>query len=233
MHRVEHVMGMGIVVAARHGDVPDDVFDWFRHVDETFSTYREGSEMSRIRRGELALGDASEDVQRVLGRCAELREETSGFFDIDAVDGDPSGYVKGWSVDEAAAILDGAGLQEYAINAGGDIRVRGTWRIGIKHPLEPQSLARELEGTDVAVATSGAYERGEHVRDPHSSHPPAGILSVTITGPELGTADAYATAAFAMGGHRAPNWIAQLDRYDAMTILADGRVLSTPGFPSA
>jgi len=160
MHRVEHVMGMGIVVAGRDGDVPDDVFDWFRHVDETFSTYREGSEISRIRRGELALGDASEEVQRVLGRCAELREETSGFFDIDAVDGDPSGYVKGWSVDEAAAILDGAGLQEYAINAGGDIRVRGTWRIGIQHPLEPQSLARELEGTDVAVATSGAYERG-------------------------------------------------------------------------
>ena len=233
MHRVEHVMGMGIVVAARDGDVPDDVFDWFRHVDETFSTYREGSEISRIRRGELAVGDASEEVQRVLGRCAELHEETSGFFDIDAVDGDPSGYVKGWSVDEAAAILDGAGLHEYAINAGGDIRVRGTWRIGIQHPLEPQSLAKEVEGTDVAVATSGAYERGEHVRDPHSSHPPAGILSVTITGPDLGTADAYATAAFAMGGHRAPNWTARLDGYEAMTILADGRVLSTPGFPSS
>ena len=233
MHRVEHVMGMGIVVAARDGDVPDDVFDWFRHVDETFSTYREGSEISRIRRGELAVGDASEEVQRVLGRCAELHEETSGFFDIDAVDGDPSGYVKGWSVDEAAAILDGAGLHEYAINAGGDIRVRGTWRIGIQHPLEPQSLAKEVEGTDVAVATSGTYERGEHVRDPHSSHPPAGILSVTITGPDLGTADAYATAAFAMGGHRAPNWTARLDGYEAMTILADGRVLSTLGFPSA
>jgi hypothetical protein len=36
-----------------------------------------------------------------------------------------------------------------------------------------------------------------------------------------------------MGGHRAPNWTAQLDGYEAMTILADGRVLSTPGFPAA
>jgi thiamine biosynthesis lipoprotein len=57
-------------------------------------------------------------------------------------------------------------------------------------------------------------------------------LSVTITGPDLGTADAYATAAFAMGGHRAPNWTAHLRGYEAMTILTDGRVLSTPGFPS-
>jgi FAD:protein FMN transferase len=232
MHRVEHVMGMGIVVAARDGDVPDEVFDWFRHVDETFSTFKEDSEISRIRRGELAVDDASEEVQRALEQCAALREETSGFFDIDAVGGDPSGYVKGWSVDEAAAILDRAGLEEYAINAGGDIRVRGTWRIGIQHPIEPQSLAKELDATDLAVATSGAYERGEHVRDPHSSHAPAGILSVTIAGPDLGTADAYATAAFAMGGHRAPNWTAQLEGYEAMTILADGRVLSTPGFPS-
>ena len=233
MQRVEHVMGMGIVVATRDGDVPEDVFGWFRHVDDTFSTYKEDSEVSRIRRGELTVEDASEEVRRVLGRCAELREETSGFFDIAVVDGDPSGYVKGWSVDEAAAILDRAGLQEYAINAGGDIRVRGTWRIGIQHPLDPQSLAKEVEGTDVAVATSGAYERGDHVRDPHSKHAPAGILSVTITGPDLGTADAYATAAFAMGGHRAPNWTAQLNGYEAMTILADGRVLSTPGFPAA
>jgi len=226
-------MGMGIVVATRDRDVPEDVFDWFRHVDDTFSTYKEDSEVSRIRRGELTVDGASEEVRRVLGRCAELREETSGFFDIAVVDGDPSGYVKGWSVDEAAALLDRAGVQEYAINAGGDIRVRGTWRIGIQHPLDPQSLAKEVEGTDVAVATSGAYERGDHVRDPHSRHAPAGILSVTITGPDLGTADAYATAAFAMGGHRAPNWTAQLNGYEAMTILADGRVLSTPGFPSA
>ena len=232
MHRVEHVMGMPIVVAVRHGDVPDEVFDWFHHVDATFSTYKADSEISRIRRGELTVEDASDEVQHVLGRCDELREETAGFFDIDAVGGDPSGFVKGWSVDGAAALLDRMGFEEYAINAGGDIRVRGTWLIGIQHPLEPQALAKEVEGTDLAVATSGAYERGEHVRDPHSGHAPAGILSVTITGPDLGTADAYATAAFAMGGHRAPNWTAHLRGYEAMTILTDGRVLSTPGFPS-
>ena len=227
--RVEQVMGMPIVVEVRDGVVPDAVFDWFRHVDETFSTYKHDSEVSRIRRGELALADASEDVQAVYARCEELREETAGFFDVEAVDGDPSGYVKGWAVDRAAEMLTG----EYAINAGGDIRTKGTWRVGIQHPYERQAVAKVVEGTDLAIATSGAYERGEHVLDPHAGAPPSGILSVTVTGPELGTADAYATAAFAMGGHRAGNWTARLRGYEAMTILADGRVLLTPGFPQA
>jgi FAD:protein FMN transferase len=233
MHRVEHIMGMPIVVAARDGEVPDEVFDWFRHVDETFSTFKEESEVSRIRRGEIALEDASAEVRQVFARCEELREETHGFFDVAALGLDPSGFVKGWSVDEAAGILERGGLEEYAINAGGDIRTRGRWRIGIQHPLEPQAVAKVVEADDLAVATSGAYARGEHIRDPHDGAAPNGILSVTVTGPDLGTADAYATAAFAMGGHRAPNWTARLRGYEAMTILADGRVLSTPGFPAA
>jgi thiamine biosynthesis lipoprotein len=204
MHRVEDVMGMAIVVAARDGDVPDHVFDWFRHVDETFSPFKDESEISRLRRGELEPAEASEEVKRVLARCEALREETNGFFDIDAVGFDPSGYVKGWSVDEAAAILERAGLREYAINAGGDIRTRGHWTIGIQHPLDPHAVAKVVQGDDLSVATSGAYERGGLVRDPHTGAAPNGILSVTITGPDLGTAGAYATAAFAMGAHRAP-----------------------------
>ena len=231
--RVEHVMGMPIVVEARGCDVPDAVFGWFRRVDATFSTYKEESAISRLRRGELALGEADADVRDVLRRCRELREETGGWFDVDAVGLDPSGFVKGWSVDEAAAILDRAGAAEYAINAGGDIRTRGRWRIGIQHPAEPQAVAKVVEGDDLCVATSGAYERGEHVRDPFTGAAPAGILSVTVTGPDLGTADAYATAAYAMGPRRAIDWTARLRGYEALTILSGGRVLATPGFPTA
>ena len=56
------------------------------------------------------------------------------------------------------------------------------------------------------------------------------MLSVTVLGPDLGTADAYATAAFAMGVE-GPAWTAGLDDYEALTILSDGRVLSTRGVP--
>ncbi len=232
MVRVEHVMGMPVVVEARDGDVPDEVFDWLHRVDETFSTYKDGSEISRLRRGELDPADASDDVRFVLGRCRELREETAGYFDIDAVGLDPSGYVKGWAVERAAAILERAGSSDYAINAGGDIRTRGRWRIGIQHPLESKAVAKVVEGDDLAIATSGAYERGDHVRDPHTGAAPTGVLSVTVTGPDLATADAYATAAYAMGPRRAIDWTARLRGYEALTILADGRVLATPGFPS-
>jgi thiamine biosynthesis lipoprotein len=228
MTRVEHIMGMPIVVAVRDGDVPDDVFDWFRHVDETFSTYKRASEVSRIRRCELALDDASDEVKHVYARCDELREETSGFFDVASVGRDPSGYVKGWAVDEAAAILDRAGAAEYAINAGGDIRTRGWWRVGIQHPYERQAVAKVVEGADLAIATSGAYERGEHVIDPRTGRPPRDVLSVTVVGPDLGTADAYATAAFVMGAEQGARWLARVPGYAGLVIGEDATMTSTP-----
>jgi len=92
-------------------------------------------------------------------------------------------------------------------------------------------VAKVVITNDLAVATSGAYARGDHVLDPHTRRAPEGVLSVTITGPVLATADAYATAAFAMG-LEGPKWTARLRGYEAMTILADETVLSTPGFPA-
>jgi FAD:protein FMN transferase len=241
--RVESVMGMPIVVDIRDEPVDegvlDGMFDWLRWVDATFSTYKDDSEISRLNRGELALEDAHPAVVDVLDRCERLRVETDGYFDARAASPelvDPSGLVKGWAVDRAAALLDEAGLRNYAVNAAGDMRLRGRavpelyWRVGIQHPLEPDRVARVIDTTDLAVATSGEYARGAHVFDPHTHRPPTGILSVTITGPDLATADAYATAAFAMGADRATRWTARLRGYEAMTILADGRVLSTPGF---
>jgi FAD:protein FMN transferase len=241
--RVEYVMGMPIVVDVRDEHVGDGVldamFDWLRWVDATFSTYKDDSEISRLNRGELALADAHRDVLSVLDRCEQLRIATDGYFDVRAASPDlvdPSGLVKGWAVDRAAALLDAAGLRNYAVNAAGDMRLRGRavpelyWRVGIQHPLEPDQVAKVLDTTDLAVATSGEYARGRHVFDPHTHLPPSGILSVTITGPDLATADAFATAAFAMGADRAMHWTARLQGYEAMTILADGRVLSTPGF---
>jgi thiamine biosynthesis lipoprotein len=244
VRRVEHIMGLPIVVDVRDDNEPDaaleQLFDWLRWVDATFSTYRDDSEVTRINRGELRSEDAHPHVRYVLERCEELRQETAGYFDMNTPAGsiDPSGLVKGWAVDRAAAILDDAGLHNYAVSAGGDMRVRGravpelAWRIGIQHPLDTQQVAAVIEtAAELAVATSGAYARGEHIVDPHTGRPPSGILSVTIVGRELATADAYATAAFAMGPDLAPHWTARLEGYEAMTILADETVFKTGGFP--
>lgn len=244
VRRVEQIMGLPIVVDVRDdgpaGAALDDLFAWLRWVDETFSTFKDDSEISRINRGELRRDEARPLVRQVLERCEQLRGETGGYFDMRTPDGsiDPSGLVKGWAVDRAAAILDDADVHNYAVSAGGDMRVRGravpelAWRVGIEHPLDRQQVAAVIESdAELAIATSGAYARGEHVWNPHTGSPPAGILSVTIVGPELATADAYATAAFAMGPELAPHWTARLDGYEAMTILADETVFKTGGFP--
>jgi FAD:protein FMN transferase len=238
-HRVEEVMGIPVGIDVRDDGVDpgalDRAFDWLRWVDATFSTYRADSEVSRLNSGELALSDAAPPVREVLMRCAALRERTRGCFDVCARGPiDPSAFVKGWAVEEAARMLVEDGARNLCVHAGGDVRVRGErapgrpWRVGIQHPRRRDRVAAVLSARDLAVATSGAYERGAHVVDPRTGRAPDGVLSVTVLGPDLGTADAYATAAFAMGVE-GPAWTASLDDYEALTILADGRVLSTAG----
>jgi thiamine biosynthesis lipoprotein len=243
LRRVEQIMGMPIVVDVRDdgGETPFvEVFAWFRFVDELFSTYKATSEISRLNRGELALEQAHPDVREVLARCEQLRVDTDGFFDVHAASAeelDPSGYVKGWSVERAAAILGEFGAENFAVSAGGDMCLRGAalpeavWRVGIQHPELPDRVAAVVEANDLAVATSGAYVRGDHVYDPHTHVAATGLLSVTITGPELAIADAFATAAFAMGA-AAAEWLGRLRGYEAFAILADGAGLRTAGFPA-
>jgi thiamine biosynthesis lipoprotein len=161
----------------------------------------------------------------------QLERATGGFFSVRASGRlDPLGFVKGWAVARVADRLAAAGARRFLVDAGGDVVARGRpWRIGIRHPHEHEQLAAVVAVEDLAVATSGEYERGAHIIDPHTGAPPTGLLSVTIVGPDLALADAYATAAFAMGT-AGPAWTATLDGYDAMCITSDRRVLSTPGF---
>jgi thiamine biosynthesis lipoprotein len=229
-------MGMPVSVqirdAARGGcdEAAAAVFAWLHRVDALFSTYRAGSEVCRIDRGELDPRDADPAVVAVLARCDALREETGGYFDARAGGRlDPSGLVKGWAVERAAALLEDAGSRDFCIDAGGDIVVRGRWRVGIRHPYRRRKVAAVIELADAAIATSGTYERGPHIRDPHTGAPALHTLSVSVTGPDLGTADAYATAAFAMGAD-GPAWTAGLGGHAAMTILPGGRVLTTAGW---
>jgi thiamine biosynthesis lipoprotein len=122
------------------------------------------------------------------------------------------------------------------VSAGGDVITRGRglpdtcWRVGIQHPRVSDKVAKVVVAHDLAIATSGAYARGDHVIDPHTRRPPSGVLSVTITGPELATADAYATAAFAMGAGPARDWAESLDGYEGYAITEAGQTWQTSGF---
>jgi thiamine biosynthesis lipoprotein len=244
IHAVEFIMGTAITVDvadAPDGVVPGDVtvpiFAWFTAVDERFSTYKADSEVSRLNRGEVRASDLSADMRHVLDVCESLRAETAGYFDAYATGRfDPSGYVKGWSVQVASDRLIAAGLPNHCVNAGGDIRVRGRasgggpWRIGIRHPVEHMKVAWVVAGDDIAVATSGTYERGLHVIDPFRGAPADELSSVTVVGPDLGAADGYATAALAMG-RRGLDWLATLPGHTCAVVTSDGEAYTSPGLP--
>lgn len=248
LHRIEHIMGTAIDIDVRDAFVApaalDLAFDYLRQVDTRFSTYKPDSEVSRLIRGELAESDVSPELGEVLELCERVRLTSEGYFDIRAhrPDGrpDPTGLVKGWSLENAGRILEDGGARNYCINGGGDIVTHGEaapgqrWRVGIRHPLIADKLATVLAVGDGGVATSGAYERGDHVRDPFTGRAAAGVLSITVVGPSLTLADAYATAAFAIGPTGLA-WAAGLADYDACSITADrdgsdGRLAWTPGF---
>ena len=216
----------------------DGFFDWLRSVDERFSTYRDDSLVSQLRRGEIASLIADPDLTDVLELCEEVRLASDGIFDVwahqpDAFD--PSGLVKGWSIDRGADILRTAGARNFCVNAGGDVLAIGqaqpgvAWRVGIRHPVEADKLAAVVAASDLAVATSGAYERGRHIVNSLDEAAPQQLLSATVAGPSLTFADAYATAVFAMG-ERGVDWLRRLDRYSGYVVTAQRRAIWTDPF---
>jgi FAD:protein FMN transferase len=246
LHHVEMVMGMAVSIDVRDLHVPagaiTEVVEWLHHVDATFSPYKDASPITRFGRGEITRDDLTDEIRAVLDLCEVVRVDTAGAFDIACVPApngttfDPSGLVKGWSIERAASILESWSATDFCINAGGDIVVRGEpspgqpWRVGIRHPDLADKLATVVvAGGPLAIATSATYERGQHIIDPRSGRPAASLASVTVVGPDLTLADAYATAVFVMGidGVR---WLAEHDGYGAFAVTADGMAHSTTVF---
>ena len=233
-------MGMPITVEVVDPGVTEadieKVFAYFRSVDDTFSTYKEHSEIAKINRGELGEEAYSDDMKTILAVSEQTRQETRGYFDI-RHNGilDPSGIVKGWAILQAAHLLKEAGLTNFYIDAGGDIQVAGNkdgepWRIGIRNPFNRKEIVKVLVVTDKGVATSGTAIRGQHIYDPHYPHMPLqDIVSLTVIGPNVYEADRFATAAFAMD-KRGIYFIEQLAGFEGYMIDAAARATFTSGF---
>ncbi|WP_322762560.1 FAD:protein FMN transferase [Frankia sp. Cr2] len=257
---IEQIMGMPVSLHLRGPRVlgdPDverivaEVFAELRMVDALFSTYRPDSEIMMLNRGELRLGDCNRLVQEVSDLCADAAGRTEGYFNAqlpapDVGAGtrvgagrrwfDPSGLVKGWAVERAAARLAAIDGHDHYLSAGGDIAahvddpVSPAWNVGICDPLDSTRVLATLPVRSGGVATSGSAARGAHIVNPRTGRPAGSALSaVTVTGPSLMWADVYATAAFARGAD-ALAWLTSLDRTEALVVTADGTHRTTPGF---
>jgi thiamine biosynthesis lipoprotein len=209
----------------------DEVEEFFYQVDRDFSTYKEDSQVSRLRRGEMNIEDASEYVQQVWALCEFSRELTLGAFDPWKAEGgfDPSGLVKGWAAEVAAQMLVSAGCENVLINASGDIVLRGgqptdsgaveAWNIGIASPEDVEKFVKIFDVVDGSVATSGDYEKGAHIVDPHTGLIAIGARSASVIGPDGAICDALATALM-VDGVDAQKWIGrpELTDYSFWTI---------------
>jgi thiamine biosynthesis lipoprotein len=229
-----HVQGE--VTPALVDEAAGAAFAELDRLEAVFSTFRPASAVSRINRGELHPLDAGDEVLEVLDACTWLEHASGGAFRSRRPgDGslDPAGFVKGWAAERAAQHL--AGLAHWYLSLGGDLVAHGTqadgspWRVAVADPLHPNEIVAAVDVVDAAVATSGTAERGTHVWDGRTMAPAAGLASMTVVGPSLAWADAFATAAFAMGA-AGLSWLAGLADHHGLAVTTDGRVLTTPGW---
>ena len=184
-----------------------EVTDYVKKIDRIFSTFKSESEVSRLRRNDLSIQDASPEMQEVWELSLLAKELTDGSFDPWCVKGgyDPSGYVKGWAADHCISILRKYGAEHIQVNAAGDLSLFGgvqdeePWSIGIRSPENKFQVLKVFDIFAGAIATSGTYELGAHIKDPHTGLIAIGARSATVIGPDGGLCDALATALVVTG----------------------------------
>lgn len=236
---------MGSVASVHvHDDMPSELIESvianvlaeLEEYEAMFSTFRGDSEISRINRNELHVLDASQEVVDVLDACFFLEGASDGAFSAHRTDGlfDPAGFVKGWAVERASRRFDATGLKYWYISLGGDMQMgdppphsylQDGWKVGITNPLRPGEVSAALSMQRGAVATSGTSERGRHLVDPRNGQASEYWSSVTVTGPSLTWADAFATTACVIGSEGL-DWVHRFEGYAAMGVRPDGTLVT-------
>lgn len=161
---------------------------------------------------------------------------------------DLGGIAKGYAADEAAKVLQKAGVKSALINLGGNIFVLGKkdngkpWKFGIQDPLQPTgTMMGTIEIDNGALVTSGIYERFveengkkyHHILDPRTGYPVENNLAgVSITAPSGLDADALSTVVFMLGIDKGCELLAQFPDTGAIFISKNGEI-TTYGIASA
>ena len=159
---------------------------------------------------------------------------------------DLGGIAKGHAVDNCIAILKGRGITNAIVTAGGDSRLLGDrrgrpWNVGIRDPRQRGEVAVVLPLADVAISTSGDYERffeedgvrHHHIINPRTGKSATGVRSVTIIGPDGITTEGLTKSVFVKGPKEGMRLIESLKGVDAIIIDDTGQMLYSPGLRNA
>lgn len=161
---------------------------------------------------------------------------------------------KGYGVDVIAEFLEGKSIENYLVEIGGEVRVKGKniekmapWRVGLDEPRfdGEQSVFKGISLKDEGMATSGTYRkfktdengnRYAHIINTKTGYPSkTNVLSVSVIAKDCMTADAYATAFQAMGIERVKQFLASHNDLKVYFIYEDEnqelQTLSLNGFP--
>ena len=237
---VEHVMGtaVSVTVDPGSGDPAAAIADAcavLHAADETFSTFKAGSVISRHRRGELRAEELPADMLEVLELSARAARLTGGFFDPWAMPGgfDPTGLVKGWAAQRAVGCLRDGGVAAAMVNAGGDVACFGPvpWRIGVRDP-GARSGWSALPTSPRRSPQSGGYERPGELSTRATASRPATAGPGDRRGRRSRAGRRLRDGAV-VRGEPASRWSTRHPATRRSSSRSDGRMLATPGFPIA
>ena len=156
---------------------------------------------------------------------------------------DLGGIAKGHAVDRCIALLQTIGIKQALVTAGGDSRMIGDrwggrpWNIGVRDPRDEKKLVAVIPLENVAVSTSGDYQRYfdehgvryHHIINPRSGDSARGMHSATIIGPDATTTDALSTSVFILGVDRGLELVNHLPGIDAILVDAQGQLHYSDG----
>ena len=151
------------------------------------------------------------------------------------------GIGKGYAADRAKLILKERGVESGVINASGDLTAWGVqpngnkWTVGIANPDLSNEVFSYMTITDMAIATSGNYEKFvvidgkkySHTINPRTGLPVTGIKSVTIITSHAEIADAMATPVMIMGISAGMDLINQMQNIEAVIIDDDNNLYTS------
>jgi thiamine biosynthesis lipoprotein len=151
------------------------------------------------------------------------------------------GIGKGYAAEMAKEIMKKRSVTSGIVNASGDLTTWGTqpdgkpWTVGIIHPDQKDHPFSYMNISDMAVATSGNYEKFamingkkySHTIDPRTGLPVSGIKSVTIISPNAEICDAMATPVMILGIEKGLDLVNQLKQVECVIIDDDNKIYAS------